>query len=149
MKATIIEGILQIAQHVYGANPLSACKETQVVWARAAISVELRKLDTSYCHIGKIFNRNHATVIYAVKKHPDNMIYDKEYRELFNTFEGLVIKANISKKIYQDYIKERVMYLNSEMLGMGYDFDFIENFWKECVDHARLKNIMPHEAISN
>lgn len=43
--------------------------------------------------IGRIFRRNHATVIHAQKNHEANYKYDKSYREIFLGVEKLVKDA--------------------------------------------------------
>jgi len=53
----------------------------------------------SYTKIGRLVNRDHATVIYSMRTFDDNIKYDKEMKEMYSSFrDGFEVKKVIVYK---------------------------------------------------
>jgi len=62
-----------------------------VVETHIAIAVAIRSnLFTTYMAIGKIFKKNHATIIHYMKVHDEVLRHDKKYMELYRRLEDIV-----------------------------------------------------------
>lgn len=77
---------------------LSKSRLTPIVEARRVAMVLLRdNLKLKYVQAGSYFNKDHATVINAVKKHKDFMDVDKNYREYFSICEAAINDDSLLK----------------------------------------------------
>ena len=67
---------------------LSSKRQRRLVWIRYTLYNYLRTVGSmTLSEIGKVFNRDHATIIHGIKKHTDFVVWnDKEYLELSNYF---------------------------------------------------------------
>ena len=66
----------------------SNSRERKLVWIRYALYNYLKTVGSmTLTEIGKVFNRDHATVIHGIKKHNDFINWnDREYIEMNNYF---------------------------------------------------------------
>lgn len=60
----------------------------KIVDARTMAFYFLRNvLDYKYMELGRIFDKNHATIIHAVKKHDNMMEWDIRYKDKYQTLQ--------------------------------------------------------------
>lgn len=72
-------------------------RERRNIIYKHAFSVCCREYSSlSLATIGKIVNKNHATVLHAIKSHSSNYLYDKVYRATYDA-----ISDNVSKKMME------------------------------------------------
>lgn len=82
-----------------GVIPNNTRQEDQV-FARSAMMVVMREHMT-LMQIGRIFDRNHASVLHAIRNHNDNLNWSKMYEHFYDVAQQ-VFKENPTK-----YIKSR------------------------------------------
>jgi len=133
------ELLLYIASKVYGVNPLNKKNERPNVWCRTAISVVLRKEGNTLESIGQFLNKDHTTILYGVKKHQDNLTYDKEYKVFFKSFEKAYKNPEYSSPHIFKNIKNRIAEIISTLKELGYDEQSINDFFVECAEENKLK----------
>ncbi len=75
-------------------------REVDQVMARSALMVALRPYMTT-TQIGRMFDRNHATVVHAVRNHEVNLGWSEMYESFFETAQQIVIN-NPTKSIRRD-----------------------------------------------
>jgi hypothetical protein len=102
---------VKLTSDVMQVNPLRKSRKSNAIEARALIYVLLRKhLQLTYKQIGKVFNKNHATVMHSIKEWP----YMVKYKPLLQNFKSQIencwvnkieFHANIDKKYYDYKIK--------------------------------------------
>lgn len=134
----IEQKLIDIAKEVYNADPVSSKRIVKNVWARSAVAVILRSFGFSYTKIGDIFRKDHATIMHCVRKHADNLIFDKEYRDVFLKFEAKVNRLNLKNQLHIEYIRERMTELSVDLFNLGHDIDSATNIFSDCVNEARL-----------
>ncbi len=64
-------------------------RERKNVVARFAFMVSARRAFTTSA-IGKVMDKNHATVIHATKAHEMNHKFDEDYRKMFEVTEAMI-----------------------------------------------------------
>jgi len=69
-------------------------RETEQVYARSAMMVSMRKYMT-LMQIGRIFDKNHATIHHAVKNHEINHNWSELYRFYFSTATQMLLDCPI------------------------------------------------------
>ena len=69
-------------------------RETEQVYARSAMMVSMRKYMT-LMQIGRIFDKNHATIHHAVKNHEINHDWSELYRFYFSTATQMLLDCPI------------------------------------------------------
>lgn len=131
--------ILHNASKVYDANPLAKTNKRYTVWCRMAICVTLRNENKTLESIGAFIKKDHATVYRYLKIHPDYLNYDKEYKMLFDEFELFLSDQNNSKDYLLNSISECVHYSVETLQALSYEWDFIENYLKECINNSKTK----------
>lgn len=128
-----------IAEKIYLVDPRSKIRNRFNVYARCAISIQLRKDGECFEGIGNFLNKNHASIMHGVNKHDDRMIYDKEYKELYNSFLlEINIPINLEKSINDD-INFKAACITKELISVGLDAIEIMNFWEDCYDNEMNK----------
>lgn len=133
------ELLLYIASKVYGVNALKKISQRHNVWCRTAVSVVLRIEGNTFEAIGQFLNKNHATIIHGVKKHQDNLTYDKEYKVFFKSFEKAYKNPEYSSPHIFKNIKNRIAEIISTLKELGYDEQSINDFFVECAEENKLK----------
>lgn len=129
-----LELLCRIAAAVYDGDPKENIRKREVVWARRAVYVQLRKIGMSFEAIGDKFGRDHASVLVACNKHRDAMKFDRPYKNLYDRYRRL-LKSSTKENI--ELIRERVYQINADLLDMGFDNEYIDNFWKSSIETAR------------
>jgi|TARA_R100000030_G_scaffold18227_1_gene12520 hypothetical protein len=99
---------------------IGSSRFTPVVEARRVAMVLIRKtLGLTLVGTGRYFNKDHATVLHAEKKHQDLMDIDKNYREYYSVCEAAVKDDKLLKTAdSRDIIialTERVRVLEQEL----------------------------------
>lgn len=61
-----------------------------------AMSILLRHTKLGCVRVGKMFNRDHSTVLYAYDKIKDEISYNERLRKKFNYFEEFFLKNEIT-----------------------------------------------------
>jgi len=79
-----IETSITKVNKIFGCDVFSPTRERNNVDGRMALIIFFRR-DFKYSleKIGKIFGKNHATIIHHLKRHDDYMKFNKEYRDKF------------------------------------------------------------------
>lgn len=131
--------LLHNAAMVYNVNPMGKSRARYNTWSRAAISKVLHQEGHTYKAIGTFINKDHATIHHYLSHHPDNLIYDKEYEMLFNSFIKNINTGSNSKDFLMNSISESVHHSISILKKLGYDWNFIETYLKMCMESSRLK----------
>jgi hypothetical protein len=132
--------LTEIAERVYGVDPLDSSRTRTNVNARAAISTILISEEERYESVAAFFNKNYASIHHIVKKHPELMEYDRQYRDKFNLFL-VEINKPINKEDYAiNEIRGQVFGINNKLAGMNYDEERIKGFWKEVIDLKPFKS---------
>ena len=132
-----IEYLINSAISIYGIDPRTPSRKLEAVWARAAISIELRSKEFTLEAIGSLFDRDSSTIIHITKKHDDNLFYDIDYKNYFLKFKYLVDKPKVLQTYHLENLRIRVSEINHELQSYGKDWDFIESFWKSCIEQAK------------
>lgn len=125
---------------------------------RSATMVAMRKHGNLSLHdIGKIFERDHATVIHSQNKHEVDYNYDKEYRAIYQAIEEHIIKTldaydlrnfdlpqlhadNSNRNEVIDEYKEKIVELEDKVKGLVQDnieAKKMQNFYQK--QHEYLK----------
>lgn len=126
--------LAEIAEKVYGVDPLDTTRTRTNVNARTAISVKMIAAGETYQAIAQFFKKDHTSILYGVKKHPDSMRYDKQYRE---QYEGFLKESRkpVNKEEYTlAEIKGQVVNINKKLKNLSYKPDEIAEFWKEILN---------------
>lgn len=102
-----MEIIEKIKQLIDRDNLQSKDRYRDMVYKRCYLYSILRDEGWHLSKIGRLFNRNHATVINALKIHDtyfgNDKIYDRTIREYFNEFGKVSMQLDENKPtIYQD-----------------------------------------------
>lgn len=115
-----IEIMRQAATEAFGDDPFKKVKSNRSAWGRFAISAMLRdsnnhkEMQLTFADIGRLLNKNHATIISAVKKHFDYIETDKLYQLYHKQFIELV------NKLYNNgWLDWRITTDEQEALGMA------------------------------
>ena len=104
------------------------CRNRDVLYRRYYIMWFLRENKMSTIKIGRLFNKDHATVLNALKRHyelTDKRFPDKIYRhtveDLAEAFSGKMLESDYTSNIYEDI-------MNAKCLA---DFNFIQKRLKK------------------
>jgi len=126
--------LTEIAEKVYGVDPLDTTRARTNVNARAAISIVLIGEEERYEAIGAFFKKDCTSIMHVVKKHPDLMQYDKEYRANYQRFLLEIGKpVNKVEYILSD-IKGQIIGATKELKTLNYTTEEIQGFWKEILN---------------
>ena len=83
--------LMDLWDQIFKANNLTDTRERNNVRYRQAAMTSMREHgNLSLTSIGSIFNRDHATVLNAMKNHKSDINYDKLYRQIYFSIEKLV-----------------------------------------------------------
>lgn len=84
--------------------------------------------------IGKIFNKNHATIIHYIKLHDNVLIHDEEYMEFYSKLEN-----KLKSK------KEKVMYITVLDFEQGQVFQYTTSYDSKLDDSEVIENFLIDE----
>lgn len=90
METEFIKKLIEVIKEVTGLDfdqYTDKSREKNKVYARMIFSVQMFKDWNGISSTGRIINRDHATVLYYLKKYPDEVRYNKEFRELAERVE--------------------------------------------------------------
>ena len=110
-------------------------RERRNVLYRFAFFVACRELSSlSLSTIGRILNKDHATVIHAMKSHESNYRFDAQYREIYTEIHTC-LKDIIGENTEQVYnvIKQRAMHVDPDL----YHDHIIETYKKRLAAQER------------
>ena len=98
-------------------------RKTKFIYARAIIySLMSNHLYMTYQAIGKVFNKNHATIIHATKELPFMLKYDKElnrkYEQIVADWLGDDIKEAQTPELVRKNLEDEINLLNLEILRL-------------------------------
>tara|TARA_R110002051_G_scaffold30319_8_gene70202 strand:+ start:1336 stop:1782 length:447 start_codon:yes stop_codon:yes gene_type:complete len=85
MKNEIAQALIRLVENELGVPLKSTSRARELIDARSICYQIMRdEMGMSYNYIGTLFNKNHATIISAVKKFPDLIKYDKGLERTYN-----------------------------------------------------------------
>ena len=82
-------GYVKSMNEIIGADIRQPSRKKEVVWARNMVAYRLNQEGLSFERIGRILNRDHATIFHSVRRCSDIFKYPSMYREelaLWETF---------------------------------------------------------------
>lgn len=128
------EGYFDAAKIVYQVNPMDKSRNRFNVFARCAISVQLRNYGESLLSIGQFLHKDHASILHGLNKHQDRLKYDKEYNYLYDKFLKQIDPSSIpeiKEKVVDDHIKAMAAVITNNLITAGFDAIEIMNFWED------------------
>lgn len=132
--------LVEVAEKVFGADPLNTIRAREEVFARRAISMQLLKEGETFTAIATFFQKDHASIWHIKKHHADWLQYDKGYRLQYEKFiTEIAMPTNKLDYTISD-IKARVKKFNAQLLELNYTPEMILNFWEEVTTQARQKH---------
>lgn len=91
---TEIKVLKDLWLNIYMDNHLTDTRERSNVRYRQAAMTAMRTYgNLSLANIGRIFNKDHATVLNSMKRHKQDIKYDRMYKVVYNNIEKLVKDA--------------------------------------------------------
>lgn len=133
--------LVEMAEKVYGVDPLDRAGTRDNSWARAAVAIQLVQEAETYHKIGFFFSKNHSSIYYYIKQHPSLMKFDKEYKTLYHDFLTEIGKPANQMEVTLQEIKAQVIKFNKQLANLDYNSDQIFDFWTEVIEEARTKKI--------
>ena len=118
-----------------------------VVFKHAFFAATRELTNLSLKSIGNILNKDHATVLYAIRSHQTNYTYDAQYRNVYDEIFGSMAKIvdGHNEDLY-DLIERRMQSLDIE----GFNSDMIEMYrrkletqathYDETIEHLKKQN---------
>tara|TARA_R110000744_G_scaffold279186_5_gene391431 strand:- start:400 stop:957 length:558 start_codon:yes stop_codon:yes gene_type:complete len=104
-------------------------------------SRELTSLSLS--SIGKRINKDHASVLHAIKQHPVNYMYDKHYREVYDqVYDSLSKKVETFTDNINGLMQQRISKLDAEMFN-----DVMVKVYKNKLDKQQIANDLHIETL--
>jgi chromosomal replication initiation ATPase DnaA len=101
MQELKIDWLIEIANEVFKSDAKLIKNKRPNVWARRAIYA-INVYDQTSTALGQYFNQDHSTVLHAIKKHENGIVWDKEYRNLYKQFYENAMRRNFIELIYQN-----------------------------------------------
>jgi len=129
----------EMAEKIYGVDPLDTTRARTNVYARSAISVVMVEAGENYYSIAEFFKKDHSSIMYGVKKHPENMKFDRSYRQQFEDFLKEIKRPANQEEYTLAEIKGQVVGINKKLAGLNYDVERISEFWNEVILESREK----------
>lgn len=88
-------------------NLNSSSRQRDLVYMRAYLYFELSKLKINKCQIGRMFNRDHASVIHGLKVHKNYYKKDKIYNDSIADVRYYLYPSDVELKvsIFEDISK--------------------------------------------
>lgn len=133
------ELLLYNAQKVYGVNPIKKGNERLNVWSRTAISIILKNEGNTLKAIGNFLFKNHTSILHGIKRHEDDLAFDKQYAMFFNDFKKEIENPEASSPYILKNIQYRITEIILTLKALGYDEQRIDEFFIECIAESKLK----------
>jgi len=131
--------LVEMAEKVYGVDPLDRTGTRDNSRARAAVAIQLVQESETYHRIGFFFSKNHCTIAYYIKQHPTLMKFDKEYKTLYQDFLIEIGKPINRLEVTLQEIREQVNSFNKQLANLDYTSKEIQEFWNEVIKESRTK----------
>jgi len=135
------DSLFRNASEIYACRPLHKNRERHTVWSRVAISVILREEGYSYPSIGLFLGINHATVMHHLKRHQDNMHYDREYKTLFDKFKYSVARKTLTRTELLGDVNLKINEALLSLKAIGYDDPQSKSYLLSSIEKAQLKTV--------
>lgn len=87
----------------------SNCRKRELVYARNVLYKYLRNQGMSLIRIGKMFNRDHATVLFALNQYDKLNKYEDFKIIKLDVTEKLGLTKNLNKKVEVSYLEQKVI----------------------------------------
>lgn len=148
----------ELWNEIYVVNSLTDTRERHNIRYRQATMTAMRiHGNLPLSTIGKIFNKNHATIINAVRNHKSDIEYDKIYKQIYFSIERLVkdalddynlrvieIDSKLDKemnyasvvKVYRNHITE----LEKENLALKIEAEEATNKYNNLIKQFKIIN---------
>lgn len=85
-----VDGVVRIAGAIVGANPFTPGRNRPVIMARALASYRLRRYDMTYSEIGRVFGKDHSTVIHYCKIIEAALDMPRAFRDIASYWEQML-----------------------------------------------------------
>lgn len=129
-----LNSLISVATFIYNSSPYDKSRKQSVIWARWAVWAQLIKSGMTYAKAADIFDKDHSTAVYANGQHKALLAYSAEYREQYRRFETKL--ASVTKNTL-DEVREKVYNVNTELVAMGFNYDYIDRFVKSSIEEGR------------
>lgn len=133
------DSLFRNASEIYACRPLNKSRERHTVWARVAISVILKQEGYSFPSIGRFLGINHATVMHHLRRHKDNLEFDREYKVLFDKFNYCVARKTLNRKELLNDVELKINEALLSLSAIGYDESESKNHLLASIEKAQLK----------
>lgn len=90
----------EIVNRYYGIDCMKVCRDRVYVDARMVLYQILRDLKCSYTHIGNLVNRNHATIINALRKFETYIKYDPDLLKAYQDISDIYFTSTEENPIF-------------------------------------------------
>ena len=102
------------------ANQITNNRERRNILYKYSFFVSARELTTlSLSSIGRVLNKDHATVLHAIKKHSANYMYDKTYRGVYDMiYSELNEQMDKFNSHITDLVSKRIDRMDVDMFSM-------------------------------
>lgn len=87
----------------------SNCRKRELVYARNVLYKYLRNQGMSLIRIGKMFNRDHATVLFALNQYDKLSKYEDFKIIKLDVTEKLGLTKKLNKKVEVSYLEQKVI----------------------------------------
>jgi hypothetical protein len=87
----------------------SNCRKRELVYARNVLYKYLRNQGMSLIRIGKMFNRDHATVLFALNQYDKLSKYEDFKIIKLDVTEKLGLTKKLNKKVEVSYLEQKVL----------------------------------------
>jgi hypothetical protein len=87
----------------------SSCRKRELVYARNVIYKYLRNQGMSLIRIGKMFNRDHATVLFALNQYDKLSKYEDFKIIKLDVTEKLGLTKKLNKRVEVSYLEQKVI----------------------------------------
>ncbi len=125
--------LTEVAEKVYGVDPLDTSRTRAAVFARTAISTQMIESGENDNSIAYFFKKDRGSIYHVLKNHPNWMEYDKQYNALYTEFLKEIGMPINKKEFVLEEIRGQVKGINKTLESMEYNTDEIMNFWNEIL----------------
>ena len=109
-----VRKIIANVNHFYGVNCLDNTRKRDIVVPRQiAMYYAVRETNLTLTSVGLFFNKDHATVIHAMKCVENTLSYDKEFQKQKLELDKEMFKINFKTKeeLKRYEVKENICYM--------------------------------------
>ena len=114
INRTKVRKIIANVNHFYGVNCLDNTKKRDIVVPRQiAMYYAVRETNLTLTSVGLFFNKDHATVIHAMKCVENTLSYNKEFQKQKLELDKDMFKLNFKTKeeLKRYEVKENICYM--------------------------------------